>query len=31
MKNIEKYASKEIKKFFLAWLQACFLGDVKVI
>ena len=29
MKNKEKYASKKKKK--TAWLQACFLGNVRVI
>ena len=37
MKNKEKYASKEKEKakeiyiYKIAWLLACFLGDVKVI
>ena len=35
MKNKEKYASKEKEKAIFkkknAWLQACFLGDVRVI
>ena len=35
MKNKEKYASKEKEKakeiYIIAWLLACFLGDVRVI